>query len=298
MDRFEAMRVFVAVAEQQSFAAAGRRLGLSAPAVTRAVAALESRLGASLLRRTTRSVQVTDAGARFLADAKRLLNDLDGAEQNARGAHSAPTGQLTVTAPLMFGRIHVAPIALAMLAEYPEVRVRTLFADQVVDLMEEGVDVAVRIGALASSSLRAIRVGSVRRVVCASPRYLAEHGTPSSPSDLASHALLGFVGISEHRLWTFKVSGKLEALEVQPRLTVNTADVAIAAAVQGRGLTRVLSYQVEAELREGLLERVLGSYEPPPVPIHVLHASGKRVPARVRAFVDLAVAHFKALALR
>jgi DNA-binding transcriptional LysR family regulator len=298
MDRFEAMRVFVAVAEQQSFAAAGRRLGLSAPAVTRAVAALESRLSASLLRRTTRSVQVTDAGARFLADAKRLLHELEGAEQNARGAHAAPTGQLTVTAPLMFGRIHVAPIVLEMLAKYPEVRVRTLFADQVVDLMDEGVDVAVRIGALASSSLRAIRVGSVRRVVCASPRYLEQHGTPSAPADLASHALLGFVGISEHRLWTFRVNGKLEALEVQPRLTVNTADVAIAAAIQDRGLTRVLSYQVEAELRAGSLKRVLASYEPQPVPIHVLHASGKRVPARVRAFVDLAVTHFKALGLR
>jgi DNA-binding transcriptional LysR family regulator len=298
MDRFEAMRVFVAVAEHRSFAAAGRRLGLSAPAVTRAVAALESRLGAALLRRTTRSVQVTDAGAQFLADAKRVLHELDGAEQNARGAHSAPTGQLTVTAPLMFGRIHVAPIVLELLAEYPDVRVRTLFADQVVDLMEEGVDVAVRIGALPSSSLRAIRVGSVRRVVCASPRYLEQHGTPSAPADLSSHTLLGFVGISEHRLWTFRVNGKLEAFEVQPRLTVNTADVAIAAAVQHRGLTRVLSYQVEAELRRGSLKRVLASYEPPPVPIHVLHASGKRVPARVRAFVDLAAAHFKALALR
>jgi DNA-binding transcriptional LysR family regulator len=298
MDRFETMRVFVAVAEHQSFAAAGRRLGLSAPAVTRAVAALEARLGASLLRRTTRSVQVTDTGARFLADAKRLLHELDDAEQNARGTHSAPTGQLTVTAPLMFGRIHVAKVVLEMLAQYPEVRVRTLFADQVVDLMEEGVDVAVRIGALASSSLRAIRVGSVRRVVCASPSYLEQHGSPSMPQDLASHALLGFVGISEHRLWSFRVNGKLEAFEVQPRLTVNTADVAIQAAREGRGITRVLSYQVDAELRAGKLKRVLAGYEPPPVPIHVLHASGKRVPARVRAFVDLAVARFKALALR
>lgn len=298
MDRFETMRVFVAVAEHNSFAAAGRRLGLSAPAVTRAVAALEARLGAALLRRTTRSVQVTDAGARFLADAKRLLRELDDAEQNARGAHSAPTGQLTVTAPLMFGRIHVAPVVLEMLAKYPDVRVRTLFSDQVIDLMEEGVDVAVRIGTLGSSSLRAIRVGAVRRVVCASPAYLEQHGTPSTPQDLAKHALLGFVGISEHRLWSFRVNGKLEAFEVQPRLTVNTADVAIQAACEDRGLTRVLSYQVDAELRAGKLKRVLAGYEPAPVPIHVLHASGKRVPARVRAFVDLAAAHFKALALK
>lgn len=298
MDRFEAMRVFVTVAEHRSFAAAGRRLSLSAPAVTRAVAALEAHLGAALLRRTTRSVQLTDAGAHFLGDAKRLLLELEGAEQQARGAHTAPSGQLTITAPLMFGRMHVAPIVLDMLAKYPEVAIRTLFADHVVDLMEEGIDVAVRIGALPSSSLRAIRVGAVRRVLCASPSYLEQHGTPSSPDDLAHHALLGFVGINAHRHWTFRVNGKLQALDVQPRLTVNTGDVSIQAAVQGHGITRVLSYQVEAELKKGMLKRLLASYEPPPVPIHIVHASGKRVPARVRAFVDLAVAHLKRLNLR
>jgi len=298
MDRFETMRVFVTVAEHRSFAAAGRRLSLSAPAVTRAVAALEARLGASLFRRTTRTVQLTEPGARFLADAKRLLQEVEEAEQLARGAHASPAGQLTVTAPLMLGRMHVAPVVLAMLARYPEVTMRTLFADHVVDLMEESVDVAVRIGALASSSLRAIRVGAVRRVVCASPAYLEQHGTPSSPKELANHSLLGFVGINAHRHWTFRIGGKLEAIDVQPRLTVNTADVSIQAALQGRGIARVLSYQVEAELRSGALERVLASCEPLPLPIHVLHASGKRVPARVRAFVDLAVEHFKALGLR
>lgn len=298
MDRFETMRVFVAVAEQRSFAAAGRRLSLSAPAVTRAVAALEARLGAALFRRTTRTVQLTETGAGYLADAKRLLHEVEEAEQLARGSHSSPAGQLTVTAPLMLGRMHVAPVVLDMLARYPEVTLRTLFADHVVDLMEESVDVAVRIGTLPSSSLRAIRVGAVRRVVCASPHYLAQHGTPSSPKDLPAHALLGFVGINAHRHWTFRIGGKLEAIDVQPRLTVNTADVSIMAAVQGRGITRVLSYQVEHELRAGTLKRLLPGHEPAPLPIHVLHASGKRVPARVRAFVDLAVAHFKALALR
>lgn len=298
MDRFETMRVFVTVAEQQSFAAAGRRLSLSAPAVTRAVAALEAHLGAALLRRTTRSVQLTEAGARFLADAKRLLREVEEAEQLARGAHASPSGQLTVTAPLMFGRMHVAPIVLDMLAKYPDVSARTLFADHVIDLMEESVDVAVRIGALESSSLRAIRVGAVRRVVCASPEYLARHGTPTTPKELVDHTLLSFVGINAHRQWTFRINGKLEPIEVQPRLTVNTADVSIQAALHGRGLTRVLSYQVDQQLRAGTLERVLASYEPPPVPIHVVHADGKRVPARVRAFVDLAVAHFKALGLK
>jgi DNA-binding transcriptional LysR family regulator len=298
MDRFETMRVFVAVAEHRSFAAAGRQLTLSAPAVTRAVAALEARLGASLFRRTTRTVQLTEPGARFLSDAKRLLQEVEEAEQLARGAHSAPAGQLTITAPLMLGRMHVAPVVLAMLARYPEVTMRTLFADHVVDLMEESVDVAVRIGTLASSSLRAIRVGAVRRVVCASPEYLEQHGTPSSPKDLAGHSLLGFVGINAHRHWTFRLGSKLEAIDVQPRLTVNTADVSIQAAREGRGIARVLSYQVEAELRSGALKRVLANHEPQPLPIHVLHASGTRVPARVRAFVDLAVEHFKALGLR
>jgi DNA-binding transcriptional LysR family regulator len=297
VDRFEAMKVFVAVAEERSFARAARRLSLSAPAVTRAVSALEQHIGVRLLHRTTRSVRLTEAGGRFLSDAKRILNELEEAEGLALGAHSQPRGLLVLTAPLMFGRMHVAPIVLEFLGRYTEVAVRTLFVDQVVDMMEEGVDVAVRIGRLQDSALRAIKVGSIRRIVCASPAYLAAHGTPQTPDELSTHQLIGFVGINPHRHWGFSVQGKARSFNPAPRLVVNTADVAIQAALAHTGLTRVLSYQAAAELADGRLKRVLGKFEPPPVPIHVVHAEGKAAPARVRGFVELAVERLRALRL-
>jgi DNA-binding transcriptional LysR family regulator len=298
MDRFEAMRVFVAVAEERSFARAARRLSLSAPAVTRGVSGLEQRIGTRLLHRTTRAVRLTDAGARFLTDAKRILNELEEAEGLAVGADSEPRGQLAVTAPLLFGRMHVAPVVLEFLGRHPQSSARTLFVDHVVDMMEEGLDVAIRIGQLQDSSLRATRVGFVRRVVCASPEYLARHGTPETPAELATHELVGFVGINPHRNWSFTTEGKSERFQPTPRLVVNTADVAIQAALAGRGLTRLLSYQAEPELRQGRLKRVLSKFEPAPLPIHVVHGEGKQAPARVRGFVELAVERLRALGLR
>jgi DNA-binding transcriptional LysR family regulator len=298
MDRFEAMRVFATVAEHKSFAAAARKLALSAPAVTRAIAALEQHLGVALLRRTTRSVQVTEAGAQFLADSRRLLTEVDEAEQAARGAHARAVGHLTITAPLMLGKMHVAPIVLEFLDSYPEVTVRALFADHVVDMMEEGVDVAVRIGRLESSSLSALRVGTLRQVLCAAPQYLRARGTPSSPAELCSHALIGFVGVSPHRRWSFMANGKAEPFEPTFRLSVNTGDFAVQAALAGHGIVRMLSYQVAEHLKSGALVRVLVKHEPEPLPVHVLHTDGRRTPARVRAFVDLAVRRLKALALK
>lgn len=298
MDRFEAMRVFVAVAELKSFAAAARKLALSAPAVTRAVAALEQRLGVALLRRTTRSVLLTEAGAQLLADGRRLLAEVEEAEQAARGAHAKAVGQLTITAPLMLGKMHVAPIVLEFLDAYPEVTVRALFADHVVDMMEEGIDVAVRIGRLESSSLSAVRVGALRQVLCASPSYLRARGTPSAPADLRSHALIGFVGVTPHRRWSFVVNGKVEPYEPTFRLSVNTGDFAVQAALAGQGIVRMLSYQVAEQLKSGALARVLVKHEPEPLPIHVLHTYGRRAPARVRAFVDLAARRLKALGLK
>jgi DNA-binding transcriptional LysR family regulator len=280
------MRVFVAVAEVQGFAPAARRLAMSPPAVTRAVAALEERIGTRLLHRTTRIVRLTEAGSRFLADCKRILGEIEEAEDSAAGPHAEPRGQLAVTAPMMFGRMYVAPIVLDFLARHPRVTARMLFLDRVVDLIDEGLDVAVRIAHLPDSSLRAIRVGSVRWVVCASPDYLAARGTPRSPAHLSQLDAIAFSFSTSPEEWSF-ASG--ETLSPPTRLVVNSNDVAIAAAVAGRGLARVLSYQIAPELRADKLRIVLSEFEPPPVPISVVYAEGRRAAAKVRAFVDFAV---------
>jgi DNA-binding transcriptional LysR family regulator len=280
------MRVFVAVAEAQGFALAARRLSMSPAAVTRAVAALEERIGTRLLHRTTRIVRLTEAGERFLSDCKRILGEIDGAEASAAGAHAEPRGRLAVTAPAMFGRMHVAPIVLDFLARHARVTAWMLFVDRIVDLFEEGIDVAVRIAHLPDSSLRAVRVGSVRWVICASPAYLAARGTPRTLADLAQHDTIAFSFSTSAQQWSF-ASGK--TLSLPTRLVVNRNDVAIAAAVAGRGLARALSYQIAPELRAGKLQIVLSEFEPPPVPINVVYAEGRRAAAKVRAFVDLAV---------
>jgi DNA-binding transcriptional LysR family regulator len=294
MDRLEAMRVFAAVADERGFAPAARRLRLSPPAVTRAVAALEDRLGAVLLHRTTRVVRLTEAGARFLADCKRILGEIDEAEAAAAGSHAEPRGQLVVTAPLMFGRVHVAPIVLDFLSRHPQVSVRTLCVDRVTDLVDEGIDVAIRIGALPDSSLVATGVGTMRRVVCASPAYLRAHGTPRVPADLVDHEAIAFVGAASHREWAFGPEDGRQVAVPKVRLEVNSADVAVAAACTGRGITRVLSYQIAPELRAGKLKVILADFEPPPAPVHVVHAEGRRVAARVRAFVDFAAERLRA----
>jgi DNA-binding transcriptional LysR family regulator len=294
MDRLDTMRIFTAVADERGFAPAARRLRLSPPAVTRAVAALEDRIGARLLHRTTRVVRLTEAGARFLADCKRILAEVDEAEAAAAGSHAEPRGQLVVTAPLMFGRLHVAPIVLDFLKRHPRVSVRTLFLDRVTDLVEEGIDVAIRIGALPDSALTATRVGWMRRVVCASPRYLRARGTPRVPADLADHDAIAFGGIAPFRDWSFGPDGSQQIVTPQVRLEVNSAEVAVAAAVAGHGITRVLFYQAARELRAGKLRIVLAEFEPPPAPIHVVHAEGRRAAARVRAFVDFAAARLRA----
>jgi DNA-binding transcriptional LysR family regulator len=291
MDRLDAMRVFVAVAEEDGFASAARRLGMSPPAVTRAVSALEDRIGTRLLERTTRLVRLTEAGTRFFDDCKRILGEIDEAEASAAGSHTEPRGQIAVTAPVMFGRIHVAPVLFDFLTRYPHVTVRTLLVDRVVDLMEEGLDVAVRIAHLPDSSLSAVRVGAVRRVVCASPRYLRSRGTPRTPTEVAQHDAVLFSQATAAEDWLF--ASQTRAVRPRAQLVVNTADVAIAAAVAGHGLTRVLSYQIAPELKAGRLKIVLAEFEPPPLPIHIVHIAGRRASARVRALVDFMVERFR-----
>jgi DNA-binding transcriptional LysR family regulator len=283
------MQAFVGVAEQQSFAAAARQLGLSPPAVTRLVAALERHLGAVLLERTTRKVQLSEIGARYLIDCKRLLTELEDVEATVGGAQATPTGMLGVTAPVMFGRLFVAPLLTDFLAHHPQVSARALLVDRVVDLIDEGLDVAVRIAKLSDSSMTSVKVGSVRRVMCASPSFLEAHGVPQSPRDLSQ--LRSFVFSTERAApsWLFEHRGK--PLSVRPRATllVNSSEAAIDAALNGACITRVLSYMVADHVEAGRLRLVLEEFEAEPLPIHVVYREGRRAPARVRSFVDFLV---------
>jgi DNA-binding transcriptional LysR family regulator len=294
MDRFHVMAVFVAVAEEESFAAAGRRLRMSPPAVTRAVADLEERLGVRLLTRTTRLVRTTDAGARYLEDARRILHEADEADEAAAGINATPRGHLAVTAPALFGKLYVMPIITAYQRTFMETTVSALFVDRVVNLLDEGLDVGLRIGSLPDSSLRAIRVGQVRRVICAAPGYLKKHGLPKTPADLAGHQIIAATAVSAGSEWTFANGKQKIGVKLNPRILVNTNDGALEAAKDGFGLTRLISYQVASELASGKLKTVLSEYEEAPLPIHVIHREGRHGSAKVRSFVDMAVEKLRA----
>lgn len=289
MDRLHEMEVFVAVAESGGFAKAGRRLRISPPAVTRAVSSLEERLGARLLNRTTRSLSLTEAGLRFLENAKRLLAEIDAAERGAPGDIAVPAGLLTVTASVTFGRSMVSPIVSEFLRGHPRVTASLLLVDRIVNLVEEGIDVAVRIGQLPDSTLVARRVGEVQRILVASPDYLASHGEPGSPADLKRHAIIALSGLMPNREWRF-VDGRTTAhMALQPRFEINDAAAAIDAAEAGDGITIALSYMVAHKIAEGRLAPVLGRYAPPPVAVQLVHPQSRLVAPKVRAFVDFAV---------
>ncbi|MCB1718871.1 MAG: LysR family transcriptional regulator, partial [Candidatus Competibacteraceae bacterium] len=276
------------------FAAGARRLGLSPPAVTRAVAELETRLGVKLLHRTTRYVRTTDAGQRYLDDARRILAEADAADEAAAGINAVPRGHLAVTAPVLFGRMFVIPGIVEYLQRYPDTEISALFLDRIVNLLEEGLDVGVRIGELPDSSMRAIPVGSVRLVLCAAPAYLQQFGQPQQPQDLLEHSMIASSAGSNTFNWRFDNTGSSRPLRIQPRLTVTTNDAALEAARQGFGITRLLSYQVAPQLASGELQILLEDYEPPPRPIHIMHREGRYASAKVRAFVDLMVARLRA----
>jgi DNA-binding transcriptional LysR family regulator len=289
MDRFNALQTFIAIAEQGSFAGAARSLGQSPPAVTRAISALEELLGTRLFLRTTRSVRLTESGERFLIDGKRILSDLAEAEQAAIGTHSEPRGNLKVTAPVLFGRLYVTPILGDYLENFSEVTAETIFVDRVVNLMDEGLDVAIRIGELPDSGLTAIRAGKVRRIVVASPRYLTEFGRPKNPNDLTGHQIIAATATGNVTTWQFVEDKCPLSIAVSPRLKMNTNDAAIEMISRGHGISRLLSYQVAPLIKQGILEPVLEPYEPPPLPIHVVHQEGRLVSSRVRSFVDFMV---------
>src|ERR1700710_131010 len=283
MDRIEAMQAFVAVADLQGFAPAARKLGLSPSGVTRLVAALEDRLGARLLQRTTRLVTLTDVGARYLERARRILADVEEAEISAQAERTAPGGRLVVSAPIGFGRIHVSPVMSAYLKRYPEVNGELRLSDRMINLVEDGVDLAVRIGHLADSSLVARSVGDMRRQVVASPDYLKGRGEPNNPAAVLSHDTIQF-GTSD---WDFVVDGREVRVPCPPRFITNSADAALLHCEQGAGLTRVLAYQAADAIEAGRLRIVLAKFEEPALPIHIVYPTSRLLSAKVRTFVDL-----------
>jgi DNA-binding transcriptional LysR family regulator len=285
------MAAFVAVAEQRGFAAGARKLRLSPSVVTRLVAALEEHLSIRLLQRTTRSVTLTNAGARYLTRAQRILTDLDEAEGSARAERSEPTGRFVLTAPNTFGRLHVVPAMCRFLERYPNLRAELTLNDRHLNLVEDGFDAAVRIGQLDDSNLVARKVGETRRVIVASPAYLARRKAPlRTPADVAKHDVIQLVATQALAEWRFVIDGTLQHVPIAPRVVTNSADAAIAHAERGMGLTGVLSYQVADALRRGRLRVVLAEFEQPPFPIQIVYPSTRLLSANVRAFVDLVVA--------
>ncbi|MGI9356781.1 MAG: LysR family transcriptional regulator [Rhizobiaceae bacterium] len=289
MDRLRTMAAFVAVAEETGFAAAARRLNMSPPSMTRAIGQLEARLGARLLHRTTRMVTLTETGERYLADCRHILSEIEAADRHAAGLHASPKGTVRLTGSVVFGRVILTPILLDVQDRYLEISISTLFGDRVVHLVEEGMDVAIRIADLPDSSLSAIRVGQVSRVLCAAPSYLATRGRLQNLADLRNHDLIEFSHETPRGEWTFEIAGKPTSLKVSTRTRFNIADAAITAAVSGRGITRVLSYMVAPHVARGELEIVLPEFEPAPVPVHVVHKEAGQTSARVRAVVDFLV---------
>jgi DNA-binding transcriptional LysR family regulator len=296
MDRWQAMQAFVKVAETGSFSKAGRMLRMSPPSVTRIIAGLEQAIGSKLLTRTTRSVKLTEAGTRYFEDCRRILADMAEAEASAAGSYATPTGTLTVSAPVLFGQIYVMPLLIDYLDRHPAVTGRALLLDRITNIVEEGIDVAVRIGRLPDSGNIAVRVGEVRRMVCGSPAYLEKHGMPKVPAELAAHKLIAPISAWISTEWRFGRDQKT-SVTVRPRLFCNTNEAAISAAIGGWGLTRVLSYQIGPALADGRLIGILTDFEEEPLPIHVVHREGRQVSAKVRSFVDFAVETLRSNAL-
>jgi DNA-binding transcriptional LysR family regulator len=287
MDRLDAMQAFVAVADLQGFAPAARKLGLSPSAVTRLIAALEERLGARLLQRTTRQVALTDVGARYLERVRRILGDVEEAEAAAEGERSRPSGRLVVSAPVGFGRLHVSPVMSAYLKHYPEVSAELLLSDQIINLVEDAVDLAVRIGHLADSTLVARHVGEMRRIVVASPAYLKAHGEPKAPAAITAHDTIQFGAMTAAPDWRFVEQGREVRVACTPRFATNSADAAIQYAEQDGGLTRVMFYQAASSLAASRLKIVLAKFEQPALPVHLVYPTSRLLSAKVRAFIDL-----------
>jgi DNA-binding transcriptional LysR family regulator len=291
MDRLESMSIFVAVASAGSFSAASRALRIPLPTVSRKVADLESYLAANLFVRSTRKLALTDAGQSYLLACKRIIEQVAEAERGASGQYNVPQGELFVTAPIVFGRLHVLPVVTEFLKAHPHVDVRLMLSDRTLNLMDDHLDLAVRIGSLPDSRLVATQVGRVRSVVCASPAYLEAHGAPRSPEELSDHACVTFTSAGETDSWKFRTGSPVR---VRSRLAVNTAESAIDGAISGLGLTRVLSYQVVDAVEAGKLIVVLKKFEPEPAPISLIYVQERRLTAKLRTFLDFATPKLRA----
>jgi DNA-binding transcriptional LysR family regulator len=286
MDRFDAMTAFVTVCETESLTAAARRLGVSPSVMSRQIAALEGHLGTRLFHRTTRSLSLTDAGTRYLDRARRILTDLDEAERSAQSERAEPSGRFSVTAPLIFGRLHVAALLASLVERHPKVSVEFNLSDRFVNLIEEAHDLAIRIGHLPDSQLIARRFGETRRVLVASPSYLKK-GIPAHPRDLERHETIAFVPVAPHFDWHFTEGAADLRIRLEPRFVTNSGDTAIALAEGGAGIARVLYYQVRSAIEEGRLVEILASFAPEPMPIHAVYPSARLLSAKVRAFLAL-----------
>src|SRR5581483_6009983 len=289
MDRLEAMAVLVAAVETGSLSAAGRRLGMPLPTVSRKLSELETHLRTRLLNRTTRRLMLTEAGSAYLEASRRILDEVGNAERLASGEYSEPRGHLAVTAPIVFGRLHVLPVITEFLNLFPQIDVRLRLSDRYVQLIDEQIDVAVRIGRLSDSSLKATRVGALRYVVCASPGYLEKRGVPKTPQDLSALECVTFDDAATATVWSFAATrGKAQPVQIRSRLSVNTAEAAIDAAIAGVGVTRVLSYQAADAVARGKLKIVLGAFEREAQSVNLVHAGQRLLALKTRSFLEFA----------
>jgi DNA-binding transcriptional LysR family regulator len=293
MDRLESMSTLLAAVESGSLSAASRKLGMPLATVSRKVSELEAHLRTRLVNRTSRRLSLTDAGRSYVEACKQILEDIGEAERAATGEYIVPRGDLVITAPIVFGRLHVLPVAIEFLKAYPDIDIRVALADHMVNLQEHDVDLAVRIGELPDSSLVATRVGSIRQVVCGSPVYFAERGTPKSPRDLTNHHCITFDGLASPVSWKFVEGKSTVSVSIHSRLIVNTAEAAIDTAIAAVGVTRVLSYQIANALQVGALAIALRKYEPAPWPVSLVYAGQGLLPLKLRAFLDFAAPRLK-----
>jgi DNA-binding transcriptional LysR family regulator len=294
MDRLESMSVIVAVAEAGTLSAASRKLGRPIPTVSRKLSELEARLNTQLFQRSSRKMTLTDAGRSYIEACKRIIEQVDDAEREVSGEYRTPTGDLTVTAPWGLGHMHLLPIACEFLSAYPDITLRLMLSDRVLNPVENRIDVALRIGKLVDSSMIATRIGSIRIVACASPAYLAAHGRPQTPDDLCDHDCITIDEMVAPRTWKFTKGGHEIAAPIRTRLTVNTSEAAVEAAVAGAGIARVMSYKMEAARRAGALDVMLEDFEQEPWPVHIVYAERKPVPLKLRAFLNWVTPRLKA----
>lgn len=294
MDKLTGIRTFIEIAERGSLTAASSALDTSLPTVVRRLAELEATLGVRLFNRTTRRIHLTDEGQRYLAICKNAIGQLEDAEEALFDAKAKPSGKLVITAPVLFGRLHVAPLVMQFMRDHPGVHAEMLLLDRNIDLIEEGVDMAVRIGHLTDSTLHAVPAGALRRVVCASPEYLKTHGTPRHPSELANHPGIRFTGRGVLSEWQFRDNGRPLAVRINPRFTTNSVETAVDACRNGVAIGAFLSYQVQAAVADGELKPILRKYETPELPVHLLFPHTKLMSARVRAFIDFAAPRLRA----